>query len=358
MTNISVLDARKSDHIYNIMRARKNQRNPTMSKTKTSSCTEPLLQGQPHRHSRSAAMDAIEKAEMSRTNLRAHKTITDLLRYDQIPEWQQDNEYILSGYRSTSGSLQKSLSSVFAMHNETVSINSHLIGSALFYALPFYFGKTAYVRSAEAKPQDYTVFTIYFINVATCFLLSSICHIIWNHSPNYASFGNKLDYLGIILLMWGASIPSIYYGLYCNPVLQKFYWLLMTAVAITCAVFTCTPRFCSPRFRAYRAAMYSVLGLTGVLFATHGVLLHGWNEQAERMSLKWMMLMAILNFLGAGMYTARIPEKHFPFTFDIIGGSHQIFHFMVIFAGLAHYVGLLKAFDYTRGPHGSCRMGG
>jgi adiponectin receptor len=341
------------------MEARKRNCHSTMSKTTSSTSAEPLLLSKGQKEIMYAAViDGMEEEELPKREAPAHQDIACLLHYDQIPEWQRDNEYILTGYRSTSESLWKSFSSIFALHNETISINSHLAGSALFYALPFYFGRTAYARTTNAESQDYVVFSVYFINVATCFLLSSICHIIWNHSPSYGSLGNKLDYLGIILLMWGASIPSIYYGFFCDPTLQKFYWILMTAIAITCAVFTCTPRFCSPKFRAYRAAMYFGLGLTGVLFATHGVVLHGWHEQNQRMSLNWMMLMAILNLVGAGMYAARLPEKRFPFTFDIVGGSHQIFHFMVIFAGLAHYVGLLKAFDYTRGTHGSCILDG
>ena len=38
-------------------------------------------------------------------------------------------------------------------------------------------------------------------------------------------FGNQLDYLGIVILMWGSTIPSIYYGFYCDPTLQKAYWI-------------------------------------------------------------------------------------------------------------------------------------
>ena len=49
-------------------------------------------------------------------------------------------------------------------------------------------------------------------------------HIIGNHSPNVQKFGNQLDYLGIVILMWGSTIPSIYYGFYCDPGLQKAYW--------------------------------------------------------------------------------------------------------------------------------------
>lgn len=45
-----------------------------------------------------------------------------------------------------------------------------------------------------------------------------------NHSENVANFGVQLDYLGILLLMWGAMIPIIYYGLQCDPHLRIVYW--------------------------------------------------------------------------------------------------------------------------------------
>jgi len=42
-------------------------------------------------------------------------------------------------------------------------------------------------------------------------------HNISNHSPKVQTFGIQLDYLGILVLMWGSTIPSIYYGFYCDP---------------------------------------------------------------------------------------------------------------------------------------------
>lgn len=81
------------------------------------------------------------------------------------------------------------------------------------------------------------------------------------------------------------------------------------------------------------------------------------------MSLDWMLLMASLNFIGAGLYVARVrsptldayrpyncqvPEKWYPQTFDYFGASHQILHVMVILARLAHMAGLFRAFDYVR----------
>ena len=48
-------------------------------------------------------------------------------------------------------------------------------------------------------------------------------HIISNHSADLAAFGNQLDYLGIVVLMWGSTIPTVYYGFYCNQPLQVLY---------------------------------------------------------------------------------------------------------------------------------------
>ena len=43
----------------------------------------------------------------------------------------------------------------------------------------------------------------------------------------------------------------------------------------------------------------------------------------------------------------QVPERTRPGTFDILGSSHQILHLMVILAGLAHTVGVLRAFEYA-----------
>lgn len=52
--------------------------------------------------------------------------------------------------------------------------------------------------------------------------------------------------------------------------------------------------------------MYAGLGLSAVIFVIHGILLHGWALQNQRMSLNWMALMATFNLLGATIYAARV----------------------------------------------------
>jgi adiponectin receptor len=74
--------------------------------------------------------------------------------------------------------------------------------------------------------------------------------------------------------------------------------------------------------------MYASLGLT-VAFIMHGVIVHGWEIKNHRMSLTYLLITAMPNLLGAVIYTAR-----------------QVFHLIVVFAGLIHMCGLQSAFDF------------
>lgn len=100
--------------------------------------------------------------------------------------------------------------------------------------------------------------------------------------------------------------------------------------------------------------MYAGLGLSFVIPMIHGIIIYGFKTQVYRMSLDWMALMAFFNLTGAAIYAARVPEKWYPNRHNIYGSSHQILHFMVIFAGIAHMFGLLKAFDHLHSHPAPC----
>ena len=50
----------------------------------------------------------------------------------------------------------------------------------------------------------------------------------------------------------------------------------------------------------------------------------------------------------------QIPERWFPYTFDIFGASHQIFHVAVMVAAVIHFCGLLQAFSIIRSNAAVC----
>jgi hypothetical protein len=98
----------------------------------------------------------------------------------------------------------------------------------MFAALPFYFYNTILPNSPYTGIIDLTVVAIYCYGVSICFTLSATFHVLCNHSCSFALYWNKLDYLGILVLMWGAGIPTIYYGFLCNPNLQRIYWSMVS----------------------------------------------------------------------------------------------------------------------------------
>jgi len=86
---------------------------------------------------------------------------------------------------------------------------------------------------------------------------------------------------GIVFLMWGSTIPTIYYGFYCDPQHQHRYWTVVSVLAMGCTITTFSAEFCHPTLRPWRAAMYSGLGLSAIVFVIHGLLIHGWETQKK-----------------------------------------------------------------------------
>ncbi|KAM3072500.1 hypothetical protein ACMFMG_009298 [Clarireedia jacksonii] len=247
----------------------------------------------------------------------------------------------------------------------TVNIHTHLLGSILFFALPIAIYTRLTPRYEKATTADIVVFSTFFFGVAICFLLSA--------TQETAAFANQLDYLGIVILIWGSTIPTVYYGFYCDEAVRDMYWMMISVLATACAITTLHPKFRHPTLRPYRALMYACLGLSASVFIAHGLIMHGWETQKARMSIDWMGLMAILNLVGAFIYALRvrssfasspaeditltisqIPEKWYPNQHDLFGSSHQIFHVMVVLAGLAHMFGLLRAFDHVHSSGFGC----
>lgn len=76
--------------------------------------------------------------------------------------------------------------------------------------------------------------------------------------------------------------------------------------AIFCVLLILTPRFGSPRFKTWRAVLYATFGLSSATFVVHGLVLHGWEVQKDRLSLVRMGGMAAMNLFGAMVYTARV----------------------------------------------------
>jgi hypothetical protein len=82
-----------------------------------------------------------------------------------------------------------------------------------------------------------------------------------------------------------------------------------SASAIGCITFILGPMFIQPQYRSLRAITYLSLGLFAIVFIVHSIYLHGFALQRRRLSLEWMGLMALLNFLGCSAYAFRVSDR-------------------------------------------------
>ncbi|KAE8445831.1 hypothetical protein EG329_012754 [Mollisiaceae sp. DMI_Dod_QoI] len=226
--------------------------------------------------------------------------------WDDLPSWQQDNHYIYSGYRPASSSFKKSFASLGYLHNESVNIYSHLLGAVVFTAIGIVLYIAIKPRYESAAPSDILAFGCFFAGAALCLGMSATYHAISNHSPIVAKFGNKLDYVGIVFLITGSFIPSIYYGFFCHPHLQEFYWTMICSLGLGCASVSIFERFRTPAWRPYRAGMFVLMGLSAVFPVLHGVEMYGIDDMQDRIGLTWLVLQGALYITGAGVYAVSV----------------------------------------------------
>ncbi|OTB18223.1 hypothetical protein K445DRAFT_55233, partial [Daldinia sp. EC12] len=244
-------------------------------------------------------------------------------------------------------SLWSCLHSWSYLHNETVNIFTHVVGAVIFLALPLYVFRTEIPpRYKVATTADILVCSIYFLGVGVCFTLSTMFHTFMCHSEAVYSLGVKLDYQGIILLIWGANIALVYYSMPCDFSGRVAYWTFNTVLAGLCSYATFHPSIGSAQTAHARAILFATFGFCAVVAPNLiGLLKHGFEEQSRRVGLNWIAATTLFNSTGVVVYAVKFPEKWYPRIFDIFGASHQIMHVMAVSAALAFAKAMLQAFD-------------
>ncbi|VFQ95172.1 unnamed protein product [Cuscuta campestris] len=328
-----------------------------------------------------------KRVDSAKERYRAAKLERKLVKYEALPEYLQDNEFIRDYYRCE-WPLKDLLLSVFSLHNETLNVWTHLGGALIFVAL------TAMSLTEKSSPENLFAAGVFrlermkrnksesiypdhnyhqrnligssitdnvnfpmwpwfiFLGGATCCLvLSSVSHLFACHSRRCNLLLWRLDQSGISLMVVASFVAPIYYVFDCHPLSRVFYFASITLLGTLAAVSLLSPALTSGRFRSFKAAVFLALGLSGIVPAAHTALLYGHHPQVAA-ALWCEMAMGVLYAAGAAFYVARFPERVGPGKFDLVGSSHQIFHVLVVAAALAHCVATLVLMDWRRGlPH-------
>lgn len=194
---------------------------------------------------------------------------------------------------------------------------------------------------------DQVVLTIFLVSAIICLTCSATFHTLACHSQPVAKSINRLDYVGIVVLIVGSNIPALRYGLYCHPNVHHFYLSMILLWGMLAMYTVVQPKYATPKFRPVRAGVFVALGLSGVAPILHGVYLSGRSEFVfSTLGYKYVVWSGAMYIFGTLLYVAHIPERFAPGTFDYIGASHQLFHTCVLIAAMLHLAALRHSYIF------------
>ncbi|KAK1238477.1 hypothetical protein MKX07_006623 [Trichoderma sp. CBMAI-0711] len=180
------------------------------------------------------------------------KAHTVLLSFDELPDWHQDNEFILHGYRPISGSAKVSFRSWTYIHNESVNIFSHLIPAVAFLLGEWYVLEYLNSRYSHITWVDHFIFAFFLLTAVVCLGLSATYHTLANHSSEVDQLFLRFDLVGIVLLTLGDFVSGIYMVFWCEPLQRKIYWSMIGVLGSLTIFIMLNPNFHGKEFRVFR----------------------------------------------------------------------------------------------------------
>jgi adiponectin receptor len=191
-----------------------------------------------------------------------------LCTFAELPEWMQDNEYILAFYRPPTFSYRRCFASLCYLHNETGNIYTHAIGALMYLILGGVTGHMLYQQDTTSW-SDSIVFYLSIGGAVICLGLSASFHMLNCHSEKVCATWNRCDYVGIVTMIVGALYPAIYYGFFCKALARNIYMIMVTLLGAATIYICISKHFASPEYRWFRTITFLSLGGSGFLPIIH-----------------------------------------------------------------------------------------
>lgn len=265
--------------------------------------------------------------------------------FHELPDHMKDNDFIITGYRAYY-SAKQCFSSIFRVHNETMNIWTHLLGSFLHCAMLLISFNLVPLNTPFF---DKIIFVIFLCSATQCLLCSSAFHTFCAHKQyrTYQKF-QIMDYCGISCLICGSFLTYLHYGFYFHPIWRIIYYSVIGVLWIFGFVLPWFPFFRSLKFRIWRAVYYVLMGVCLFVLCCHAMIVNKALTFVGRIGWTNLVLELTFYLTGATIYATRYPERLFPGKLDIFFHSHQIWHVFILIASIFHIRGtlnLMKAYN-------------
>jgi len=258
-----------------------------------------------------------------------------LIQYYDLPHQWRNNPFVTRGYRFIP--IERwplIIMSLFALHNETLNIHTHLIPLIMWSIslIPFINSATF---SADGPEVAFTAFAI------VCLFTSVLWHTMSGCAhPVGMEFCARVDYVGIGWLISASVGTVVYYGFQCDPHIRQFFLLCCLLTGIAGNVFPFMDWFNQYKYRMWRVLFFLSLAFTAVAPLATFAYLHSAEQMFNFISPVCPSLVSYL--LGLVFYMTQIPERFIAdcklaHWLDYIGGgSHAIWHAFIVLAISQH----------------------
>ncbi|KAI0044231.1 HlyIII-domain-containing protein [Auriscalpium vulgare] len=257
-----------------------------------------------------------------------------LIKYVDLPEQWRNNPFVTHGYRFIPlNRWPLIIASVFALHNETLNIHTHLIPFILWTInlLP--------TLRDSSIPSDTPVlaFTVFA-------LLCLFTSVVWHTMAGCAHHRGmtlcaKIDYVGIGWLISASVGTIVHHGFQCHANAWALFLSLCFIMGSAGTVLPFAEWFNKPTHKRWRIVFFVSLAFTAVAPLTHLAILHSTREMFAFIRPVVPSLASYI--VGLVFYATHFPEcvlapRWAPQLAWLGGGSHAIWHAFIVLAISQH----------------------
>jgi adiponectin receptor len=124
--------------------------------------------------------------------------------------------------------------------------------------------------------------------------------------------GKRLEFQGLVIMIWGATVPLTYYAFVCDADLRVSYWIVTSLAALFCTIVNLQPSFSKSKLYLFQGLGLGFLALSFFIPVVHSLALYGLAVQTRRLGLQCIVYTLICHTFSAAAYATDVSASRMP----------------------------------------------